>query len=182
MIRVLRGDPTRVQAEAVIRSVGSDLEACTPVGRSVGMAAGEQVLQRLQGFGDVPVGGALVTPGGDLPASLLIHVVVRSSDEPVSEGSVQRALENGLRQAVEWEVGHLALPPLGIGAGNLDAEASARVMCAVLSRHVDTFPFPRDVVLVAANPYEEEAFRSELERWGWAVGPASSRPSSEEAT
>lgn len=155
-------DPTEVEASALIRSVGTDLEACTAVDLRIGSRAGELVLDRLRAFGETPVGAALVTPGGDLKSSLLIHVVIRSPEEPISKDRIERAFRNGLRQAAEWGVEILGVPPLGIGAGNLDAEVAARVMCRVIDEHLEMADQPRRIVIVAANAYEEGAFRGEI--------------------
>jgi O-acetyl-ADP-ribose deacetylase (regulator of RNase III) len=164
VIRVHLSDLLEERADAVIRSIGMDMEACTILDRRLGDRAGEEVVERLRASGETPVGGALVTPGGELPAPELIHIVLRSRDEPISESTVSRAFQNALRQAAEWEVGTLALAPLGIGGGNLDAEVSARVVCSALSEHRSRSPFPREVSIVVANAYEEEAFSREVAR------------------
>lgn len=158
MIRVVRAAPTGVPADAVMRSVGADLEACTAVCGAIGIEAGEELLERLRGFGEIPVGGAIVTPGGRLRSAYLIHVVLRSREEPITMESVAHAFRNGLRQAAEWQVDTLAVPALGTGAGNLDAEVAAAVMFSVLHRHEG--PYPREVVVTVASEYEEEAFRA----------------------
>jgi len=164
MIRIALADLTSLDVDALVRSVGTDLEACTPICARVGVEAGEELLDRMRRTGDVPVGGAIVTPAGQLKSAFLIHVVLRSEEEPISEESVARAFRNGLRQAAQWQVASVAMPPLGIGAGNLDAEVSARVMCSVLRDHSARFAFPKDVVIAVANAYEEEAFTNELAR------------------
>jgi serine/threonine-protein kinase len=164
VIRVVRSDLTNLDVQAAMRSVGSDLEPCSAADQRIGLQAGAELLERLRRFGELPVGGAVVTPAGDLGSELLIHVVIRSSEEPVSEERVARAFRNGLRQAAEWGVGSLAVPPLGVGAGNLDAEISARVMCSVLEAHRARSPSPLDVVFLASNDYEEEVFAGEVRR------------------
>jgi O-acetyl-ADP-ribose deacetylase len=164
VIRVVRADPTQVRAEALVRSVGEDLEPCTAVDDRIGRGAGDGVLERLRSFGEVPIGAALVTPGGALPVPFLIHLVVRSMEEPVSEDRIARALRNALRQAAEWGLRTVAIPPIGTGAGNLDAEDAARVMCRVIREHCATSPVPEEVVLVVGNPYEEDAFTREAAR------------------
>jgi O-acetyl-ADP-ribose deacetylase (regulator of RNase III) len=122
------------------------------------------VQARLRDFGEVPVGSALVTPGGDLPVPFLVHLVLRSHEEPVSAERLGRALRNGLRHASEWELARVAIPPLGTGPGNLDAEEVAGILCAVLRDHVAGSPFPQEIVLVASNAYEEEALSREVAR------------------
>jgi O-acetyl-ADP-ribose deacetylase (regulator of RNase III) len=163
VIDVRREELVHVRADALMRSVGTDLEACTPVCRAVGDEAGDELLERMRRFGDLPIGGAIVTPAGRLDCAYVIHVVLRSPEEPVTVASVARAFQNGLRRAVEWQVETLAVPPLGTGAGNLDAELVAGVMFAVLREH-EGQAYPRDVVIAVTTAYEEEAFRSARER------------------
>jgi len=171
VIRVHLSDLLEARADALIRSIGTDMEACTALDRRVGDLAGEEVISRLRASGGIPVGGAFVTPGGGITSPLLIHAVLRSHDEPISESSVARAFRNALRQAAEWEVATLALAPLGVGGGNLDAEVSAQVMCAVLREHRSRAAFPREITLIVSNSYEEEAFSVEVARvFGEAEG------------
>ena len=56
----------------------------------------------------------------------------------------------------------LALPPLGTGAGNLDAEAAAAVMFDVLRGHMESEEHPREVTVMVATEYELQAFASHL--------------------
>ncbi len=157
-MRVVLAEPTELEVSALLRSVGTDLEACTAADVRMGDQAGQEVLERLKGFGEMPIGAAVVTPGGRLPSPLLIHIVVRSARDPVSEERLEHAFRSGLRQAAQWGVEILGVPPLGTGAGNLDAEASARIMCGVLREHQETEPLPREVVVTVSSRYEEDVF------------------------
>lgn len=164
MIRVIRCDPADAGAEAILRSVSSNLEPDTAFSRTVELAAGNEVSDRLQNMGELPVGAAVITPGGELNAAFLIHIVLQSAEEPVRIESLRSALQNGLRRAQEWGLGDLAIPPLGTGAGNLDAEESAGEMVSVIQRHLGQFEYPREVTILVATPYEEGVFREAVER------------------
>lgn len=164
MIRVVKAELESVEAEAILRPVDSSLEAVTPAGRALEAGVGSGVMERLRRMGETPPGGALVTPGGDLPAAFLVHVVVRSREEPLSEPVARRALVNGLRQASEWTMASLALAPLGMGPGGFDAETSARLMVPVLQDHLGSAEYPREIVIVVANDYERDVFVRLLER------------------
>ncbi|HSR42022.1 MAG TPA: macro domain-containing protein, partial [Longimicrobiales bacterium] len=117
MIRVLRQALADAEAEAVVRPVRSDGEAITGPGRRLEVAAVTDWSARLGEMGDLPVGVAVLTPGGELPASFVIHVVVQSPEEPVTAAGVRRGLVNVLRRASEFGIDSLALPPLGVGPG-----------------------------------------------------------------
>lgn len=165
MIRVVRDRLSAVEADAILRPVSTDLEAVTHEGSVLEVLAGDDVVRRFQEAGDLPVGGAAITSGGvGLPSSFLIHVAVHSYDEPATETGVRKGLQNGLRRAVEWELGTVAVSPLGTGAGHLDAEAAARVMMDVLWTHLEGSDYPKEVIVVVSGDYEEEVFTRELSR------------------
>ncbi len=164
MIRVLVCGAEEAGSEAVLRSVSSNLEPDTPFSRGLELSAGSDVLDRLRSMGELPVGAAVITPGGDLTAAFLIHVVLQSSEEPVRVEGLRTALQNGLRRAEEWGLESLALPPLGTGAGNLETEESAAEMLSVIQRHIRHHDHPREVVILVSSSYEEGVFRQALDR------------------
>lgn len=158
MIRVVMGGLADFQGEAVLRTVRADLDPGSALSRAVMDRAGPQVQARLETGGEIPVGGAVLTPGGDLPADYIIHVVTCSRDEPETSVTVQRALRNGLRRAADWEVASLALPPMGLGVGVMEPEEAARVQVEILVDHLNEGTPPREIVLRVANAYEEDVF------------------------
>jgi len=164
MIRVAIGDPKDAGTECVLRSVTSELEPDTSTSRDIGLGAGPEVVDRLQSMGSLPVGAAVITPGGDLPFAFIIHVVLQSPEERVRSETVRLALQNGLRRAEEWGLESLGLPPLGTGAGNLEAEEAAEVMIPLLQRHLRRFHHPREVVISVGNDYEHEVFLRAVQR------------------
>jgi O-acetyl-ADP-ribose deacetylase (regulator of RNase III) len=158
MIDVRNDDLLTADVECVVRAVGSNLEPVTSLGRAVGAAAGADLEERIERMGELPVWGAVITPGGALRADFLVHVVVQSSEEPVTMSGVRKALVNGLRHACRLGVETMALPPLGTGAGNLDAEGAADVMIPVLREHLEREDYPKQVVVMVTTAYEEQAF------------------------
>jgi O-acetyl-ADP-ribose deacetylase (regulator of RNase III) len=145
-------------ADAVARPVGATLEATTPLLRRLELAAGAALGAQLRAVEPLAVGSAIVTGAGDLGVELLVHAVVCSRDEPVSRGSVRRAVASALQRAGDWGVDHLALPPFGLGAGNLSVEDSAEVMLDVIGRHASARRAPSRVTVIVENDAEAEAF------------------------
>ena len=143
---------------AYLRPVAADGTPVTPAMARLEMALGETVREQLRRGGALPIGSASITPGGDLPADFIVNIVVRSQDEPVTEAGVERGLVNGLRRLREWAIDMAATVPLGTGAGNLDAETSARVMISTLRAEMAPDEMPRDIVIVVESEYEKEAF------------------------
>ena len=69
MIRVALCGVVEAGTEGVLRSVSSELEPDTAESREVELGAGSAVVDRLRAMGSLPVGAAVITPGGDLPVS-----------------------------------------------------------------------------------------------------------------
>lgn len=159
MIRVVQGSLSEMAVDAVFRAVRSDLAPVSAVGRDLGTRAGEQVEERLMRLGNLPVGGAVMTPSGSLPCAFLIHVVVMSEDEPQTASSVRKSLQNGLRRASDMGLSTLALPPIGIGVGLTEPEVEAGALVDVLVDHLNEAPDDLDITIVVSAAYEFDLFK-----------------------
>jgi len=84
-----------------------------------------------------------------------VHAVVSSPTERVSRDGVRRAFRSALERVREWQLQRVAVPPLGLGAGNLALEDSAALMAEELLRH--RAPFPSRLTVVAASEEEAQA-------------------------
>ena len=132
MIEVVQGDIANLRASGILRPVSAEWDAVSSAARRIEIAAGPDLIEQCEKLGELPVGSAVLTSAGQLNADFIVHAIVRSLDEQASESTVHRALQNALRRCVEWGIESLAVPPLGTGAGNLDAEEAAAVMIPVL--------------------------------------------------
>ena len=157
MIRVVVGKLAEQAVEGVVRPVQSDFSPVSHASRDLVAAAGDSVEQKLSRIGSLPIGGAVMTPAGNLPCDFLIHVVVTSTDEAQSSSTVQKAVQNGLRRVSDMGLTSLALPPLGIGVGMTEPESAARALCEILFNHLDEGE-TLDITLVVSSPYEEAMF------------------------
>ncbi len=160
MIEVVLEPLGSIETDAIIRPVRSDLAPVSAVSRELEIQGGAALQERLQSLGSLPVGGAVMTPGGDLKADFVIHAVVMSSDQPQSTATVQRALRNALGRASDWGVDSLSLPALGLGVGMIDHEEAARALVEILYAHLDEGRPPTRLVVAAASEYDSELLKS----------------------
>ena len=158
MIRIVAGELADTTSEAVLRPVSADWAAPTPAMRRLEIVTGDGPTRQCEALGELPVGSAVITPAGDLDAQFMIHVVVRSYSEQVSEPGIRRCLENGLRRAEEWGIRRIAMPPLGTGAGNLDPDDSAAIMIPVLLEHMRAGGSISEVEIFVDSDYERDVF------------------------
>ena len=163
MIRIVRGVLTEATSEALLRETRPDGAVVSPSGKALLGRLGDDA--HLLELDDAPVGSAWLSPAGPLAASFLIHLVVQGTDEPVTPESVRLALTNGLRRAAAFGIESVALPPLGVGAGNLDHERSARIVVDAIGDHLEQGRPPSVFEVVVTSDYEEEVFRRAAARY-----------------
>ncbi len=165
MIRVVVDDLASLPADALVRPATTTLDPTAAALRRVEIVGGAEFHNRRRLSRELAVGAAVVTAaGGGLCAEFVIHAIIRSETEPVTRGSVARAWLSALHQAQEWQFGHLSVPPLGTGAGNLPLEDAAEIMATVLHAHRGNAPFPADVSFVVETPEERDVFETALRR------------------
>lgn len=162
MIEVVLADIATIEANGIVHPVSAEWDPVTGAMRRLELAAGPDVMQQCAKIGELPVGSAVITTAGKARADFLVHIIVRSATQAVTESIVQRGLQNGLRRCAEWGIATLALPPIGTGAGNLDAEEVAQLMVPILFDHMADAAFPTKVILVAESEYERDAFQQML--------------------
>jgi O-acetyl-ADP-ribose deacetylase (regulator of RNase III) len=164
MIAVVHGDLAMVAVQGVVRPVTAEWTAVTSLLRRLDPLIGAEIEAQCRAMGELPVGTALVTGAGDLGAELLIHLVVRSATQPVTHAGIARGLSNALRRAEEWGIEALAIPPLGLGAGNLEVEESADVMLPILVEWQRTGGRPERITIVVDSDYEKDVFERAIAR------------------
>jgi O-acetyl-ADP-ribose deacetylase (regulator of RNase III) len=160
VISVVVDDLAFVVADAIVRPATDLLEATTPALRRLEQVGGPPFWTHLRVGRPLAVGSAVVTAGGNLTAELVIHAIIRSAAEPVSESSVRRALTAALQRAADWALAHVAVPPVGIGAGNLSLEDAAHTMAGVFAGLPGPSGFPREVTIVVETEDERRVFET----------------------
>lgn len=162
MIRVVRGELAEAGTQAILRPVTAEWTAVTPAMRRLELAAGPELERQCRSLGELPVGSAVVTGSGDLEAEFMVHVVVRSIEQRVTPAGIRKAFVAGLRRLDEWGIHRVAMPLLGTGAGNLDAEEAAALMGEVMAEAAAQGWAPQEVVIVADSDYEEAAVATRI--------------------
>ncbi|MGH3630719.1 MAG: macro domain-containing protein, partial [Sciscionella sp.] len=155
---VVVDDLAFVQVDAVVRPATGTLEPTSPSLRRLEQVGGPTFFNQLRVTQELGVGAAVVTGGGELAAELVIHAIIRTSEEAVSRLGVRRALTSTLQRALDWRLARIALPPIGTGPGNLAIEAVAQLTVDVLSTHMADAAYPSEVSIVVETEADREVF------------------------
>ena len=162
MIHVVVDDLAFVQADAVVRPATDSLEPGTTTPTQLEQAGGFRFRKQLTTRERLAVGAATVTGGGELPTQFVIHTIIRSGSEPITENGVRRALVSALERAVAWQFRTLALPLLGTGPGDLSARNAAAIVVGVLKTHARDHAFPSDIRIVVQSDDDKNVLEGML--------------------
>jgi O-acetyl-ADP-ribose deacetylase len=168
-IDAIRGDLTEEVADALVNAANSSLLGGGGVDGALHTAAGPQLLEACRRVRaelwphGLPVGQAVATPAGNLPASWVIHTVGPNRHAgQTSEALLAAAYTNSLDVAVQLGAHTIAFPAIGAGVYGWDAETAARVAVLAVANHPRT-GIAR-VRFVLFHQRLVDAFRAELAR------------------
>ena len=125
---VVDGDIAAVQVDAVANAANNALWMGSGVAGALKRAGGEEIEREAMAKGPIPVGTAVATGAGRLPARWVIHGAVMGQDLRTDAGLVRSTTEACLRLADELGARSLALPAFGTGVGGFPLDECARIM------------------------------------------------------
>ena len=145
-LSVVRGDITRLTADAIVNAANCSLLGGGGVDGAIHRAAGPELLAACRPFGGCPTGEARITPGFRLPATWVIH-----TPGPVWHGgdaNEDALLENCYRHSLELAARNgcrsVAFPCISTGVYRFPAERAAAI--AVRTVRAWQEPLPERVI------------------------------------
>jgi O-acetyl-ADP-ribose deacetylase (regulator of RNase III) len=127
-LEVREGDIAAVEGDAVANAANDRLWMGAGVAGALKRAGGEEIEQEAMALGPIPLGSAVATTAGRLPARWVIHGAVMGQDLRTNADLVQRTTRSCLELADELGCRSLALPAFGTGVGGFALEECARIM------------------------------------------------------
>src|SRR5881628_2802704 len=124
-VSIERGDITDWEVDAIVNAANSTLAMGAGVAGAIKRKGGVIIEEEAMRQGPVEVGEALLTPGGNLQATHVIHAVVMGPDLKTDAEVVARATRAVLAVADKHRLTSIALPALGTGLGHVAPEAAA---------------------------------------------------------
>lgn len=130
MIRIHKGDITRLEVDGIVNAANSQLIAGGGVDRAIHKAAGPGLKIELEKTASyLPTGDAIVTSGCNLPAKRVIHTVSPKWNGGGNGELAQLALcyENAMNLALSQNLSSIAFPSLGTGAFGIPIHVAAQI-------------------------------------------------------
>lgn len=138
IIRLVQGDITRVQVEAIVNAANSSLLGGGGVDGAIHRAGGPSILEECRRIGGCPPGQARITGAGRLPARYVIHAVgpVWQGGHRGEEQTLASAYQWSLRLAREKGVRSIAFPAISTGAYGYPMDLAARTALRAVLEYV----------------------------------------------
>lgn len=145
-LRLLQGDITKQQVEAIVNAANNALAGGGGVDGAIHRAGGPAIMAECQAIrrerGPLPTGEAVITGGGMLPAPFVIHTV-----GPIWQGGkkgeaelLARAYRSSLQLAVAKGIKTIAFPSISTGAYGYPIAEAARIAWAQWANFLQPIP------------------------------------------
>lgn len=149
LVVVALGDITKARVDAIVNPANSLMIMGGGVAGAIRRAGGEEIEAEARRLAPVPVGKAVTTTAGKLPARAVIHApTMERPAMSIGPENAYRAARAALEEASLRGFRSVALPALGAGVGGLSVEESARQIARAI---LDSEARPDTIVLVARN-------------------------------
>jgi O-acetyl-ADP-ribose deacetylase (regulator of RNase III) len=154
-LEVVAGDIAALEVDAVANAANDHLWMGAGVAGALKRAGGEEIEREAVAQGPIPVGDAVATGAGRLPARWVIHGAVMGQDLRTSAELIERTTSSVLRVADELRARTLALPAFGTGVGGFALDECARLMVQAVQAYE-----PRTLERVVFAVFGDDARRA----------------------
>lgn len=166
-IAIERGDITDRDVDAVVNAANTTLAMGTGVAGAIKRKGGLIVEEEAMRQGPVEVGEAVLTTGGNMMATHVIHGAVMGPDLKTDPEKIAATTRSVLAMADKHRITSIALPALGTGVGHVPPPASAEAMLGEVVNHLKKGQSSlRRVVFVLYQDDAYKAFSETLKRLG----------------
>jgi O-acetyl-ADP-ribose deacetylase (regulator of RNase III) len=159
-LEVVEGDITALAVDAIANAANDRLWMGAGVAGAIKRSGGREIEEEAVAKGPIPVGTAVATGAGRLPARWVIHGAVMGQDLRTDAGLVERTTRSCLEVADELGAESLALPAFGTGVGGFALDACAEIMVRVARAYEPRSL--RRVVFAVFGPEARRAFEAAL--------------------
>jgi O-acetyl-ADP-ribose deacetylase (regulator of RNase III) len=169
-IEILQGDITRIKTDAIVNAANSSLMGGGGVDGAIHRAGGPAIPEACKAIvarqGECPAGQAVITTGGNLPATYVIHTV-----GPVWHGGNRNEAQtladcyhNSLALAVENNCHTVAFPNISTGVYRFPKEQAAQIAVQTVKQFLTTHPSIEKVLFVCFETENASLIEKELEK------------------
>jgi O-acetyl-ADP-ribose deacetylase (regulator of RNase III) len=163
-IELYQGDITTQKTDAIVNAANSRLAGGGGVDGAIHRAGGHAIMEACRKIGSCPTGTAVITTGGKLPASHVIHAVgpvYRNSTAGEPE-LLKKAYQSCLKIAENNGLTSIAFPSISTGAYGYPIHDAARIAISTVLDHLKAKTGIKRVVFVLFNTQDFDVYNAVL--------------------
>ena len=161
-IELWNGDICELEVDAIVNAANLSLWMSTGVGGALKRAGGDSIEFAAVRQAPVPLGGAIVTPAGNLAAKAVIHAVSLDRDRRTSAPVIEAAVRSAMARAREIGAMSIAFPALGTGVGGFPLDEAALVTVRAVRDELAGSPTIQHVIFAMRGAAAYHAFETAL--------------------
>lgn len=160
-IKLIKGDITRIKADAIVNAANTSLMGGGGVDGAIHRAGGPSIRIECEKIvaqrGGCPAGEAVITAAGNLPAKYVIHTVgpFWNGGKKNERELLAHAYRNSLKLAVQYDVKTIAFPNISTGVYRFPKVEAARIAIGTVKQFLEKDKSLEKVMFVC---YDEENF------------------------
>jgi O-acetyl-ADP-ribose deacetylase (regulator of RNase III) len=156
-IELIQGDITESDTDAIVNPANDQLILGAGVAGAIRIKGGASIQEECRAIGHCPVGGAVITGGGNLKARHVIHAVGPRQGEGDEETKLKNATLNSLKVAEENKLMSITFPAISTGIFGFPLDACARIMLTTTRDYLTDNTNIKHVVFAL---FDEESFKA----------------------
>ncbi len=132
-LALIQGDLTVEKVDAIINAANSQLTHGGGVAGAIVRAGGDRIQRESARLAPVEVGKAVITTGGSLPASHVIHTVGPRWGEGDEDAKLRSAVQSALEVADEHSLKSVSMPAISTGIFGFPLQRAADIIMATVT-------------------------------------------------
>ena len=128
VVEIFERDIVWMEVDAIVNSTTPDLNMEVGLSGHIVRVGGSKIQEECEQIGETFVGGAVITTGGELKATYVIHAAGPQMGEGDEDEKLKNTMLNCLKLADKHGIKSVAFPAISTGRFRIPLERSARIM------------------------------------------------------